>query len=681
MNNKKISRLLIANRGEIARRIAQSAKKLNITPVVILCDDEKIPIYLYDLVCDFYREMELGTKVFLNSDQLIQIAKKMHCDAIHPGFGFLSENAAFAAAVIKAKLIWIGPKPDSIEKMASKSKARDLAKAAGVPCINGLQNLDVKSSAGLAKITKFCDDEGLPVLVKAAYGGGGKGMRIIREKTDLFELLPRAESEALNSFGNGSLIIEKYLENPRHIEVQVLGDSKGNVIALGDRDCSMQRRHQKIIEEAPAPFISEEIRQELHKAAINLARSVNYESAGTIEFLYTKTTHSENSTTDIEKIYFLEMNTRLQVEHPVTEEIFGLDLVEWQLRIASGEKLSEEVIQARPRGHAIEVRIYAEDVNNNFFPSPGEIYNFNPAYGPGIRWEIGIDSQDKVSEKYDPMVAKLIAYAANREDACSQLNSALQKSCLFGVHNNLEFLQALLSQPNFLEFNYSTHYIDKELGNILERIRDNREMLQLQAETISKEFANAFDSQNFHYRTLSSNSEKLKNIFQKNSSRPRIGATPLIQISSYQTCKFGTKSVSSGWARLTPTVGENPEIFQFTLVNDLVQPGHEILFLNFRGKSFEFTTQAKDHWVNQNIQSDSSNTLQSPVPAKVIKILCQIEENVSKGAKLFILESMKMEYEILAPRSTKIKNILVDEGLQVSAGQNLATFFEELPTN
>ena len=350
-----MKKLFIANRGEIAARIAQSAKKMGIQTATIT-SKHKTPKFLEGLIDSWIKVDDDSSQTYLNEDLMINLAKESGSCAIHPGFGFLSEKASFAKKVEESGLIWVGPSNKSIEEMASKAEAREIAAAAGVPLVPGLENISSND-----EIIELGESAGYPLLITAALGGGGKGMRVVESTEEILTSIDRARSEALNSFGDDKIIVEKYITNPRHVEVQVLADKHGNVAILGDRDCSVQRRHQKIVEEAPATHIHQKL-EKMHLAAKQLSEKVSYVSAGTVEFLLDASVDDSVE----QKFYFLEMNTRLQVEHPVTEMIFGLDLVAWQLRIAEGEKLSSEVLNAKPQGHSIEVRLYAENCLDNF---------------------------------------------------------------------------------------------------------------------------------------------------------------------------------------------------------------------------------------------------------------------------------------------------------------------------
>ena len=451
-------KILVANRGEIAVRVIRSAQSLGYRTVAVFSEaDSNAPhVSIADeAIC--IGGAPVGES-YLVAEKIIAAAKKTGADAIHPGYGFLSENSAFAKDCVDAGITFIGPRPDAIDLMGSKRQSKIAMIAAGVPCIPGYEGADQDEEV----LKKAAIEIGMPVMLKASAGGGGRGMRLVTDANDLDELIKSARSEALNAFGNGELIIEKAVLQPRHIEIQVFADSYGNTVYLGERDCSVQRRHQKVVEEAPSPFVSPEMRQAMGEAAVNAAKACNYVGAGTVEFL----ADSDGN------FYFLEMNTRLQVEHPVTELITGLDLVAMQLRVAAGDKLSitqEDVILT---GHAMEVRLYAEDPGANFIPQTGLINLWQPASGDGIRIDSGIKSGIKaginegqtVSSFYDPMLAKIIAYGENREEARRRLVRAVEDSHLLGIKDNRAFLAAILGNKTFIDGEATTAFIGEDFN-------------------------------------------------------------------------------------------------------------------------------------------------------------------------------------------------------------------------
>jgi len=444
------NKILIANRGEIAIRIMRACKELNIKTVAVYSDADKNSQHVQFADEAFHLGDSAPKESYLHIDKLINAAIQTKADAIHPGYGFLSENASFAGKVESANVIFIGPSADSIRAMGDKAESKILMKKAGVPTVPGFEGLESEKD-----FVKAAKEIGYPVLVKAAAGGGGKGMRVVNEEGELSEALQAAKREALNSFGDERLLIEKYIADGHHIEIQVFGDKHGNLIPLFERECSVQRRHQKIIEESPSPLLTPELRNQMGEAAVKAAKAVNYFNAGTIEFIFDPKTS---------EYYFLEMNTRLQVEHPVTELVTGIDLAQWQIRIASGEKFPFKQTDFMQRGHAVECRIYAEDPSNGFLPSTGKLLQFIEPHGPGIRVDSGFAKGDEVTHFYDPLLAKLIVYAENRNSAIQKMQNALKDFIVHGVVTNIDYMQAVLSQEDFVNGKVTTRWIEKEFN-------------------------------------------------------------------------------------------------------------------------------------------------------------------------------------------------------------------------
>ena len=452
------SKILIANRGEIAARVIKTACKLGYRTVAVYseADSNSLHSQLADeAVC--IGPSPVGQS-YLVAEKIIAAAKKSGADAIHPGYGFLSENADFAQLCIDNHITFIGPSPHAIELMGSKRLSKIAMMKAGVPCIPGFLGNEVLGDGALGNhqdpqlLTAEAMKIGLPVMIKASAGGGGRGMRLVFKESELAENIKSAKSEAESAFGNGELILEKAVVEPRHIEIQIFADQQGNTIYLGERDCSIQRRHQKVVEEAPSPALNESLRQRMGKAAVNAAKSCQYVGAGTVEFLL----DGNNN------FYFLEMNTRLQVEHPVTEMITGTDLVEWQLRIASGEDLPLTQEQVQLNGHAIEVRLYAEDPSKRFTPQTGPVLQWSFPTREGVRIDHGISEGSNISPYYDPMLAKIIAHGKDRHEANRRLISALKDTVLLGVNTNKEFLIHVLSHPSFKAGEATTAFIEKQ---------------------------------------------------------------------------------------------------------------------------------------------------------------------------------------------------------------------------
>ncbi|GAB1420759.1 acetyl-CoA carboxylase biotin carboxylase subunit [Anaerolineales bacterium] len=448
-----LKRCLIANRGEVAVRIIQACRELGIESVAIYSTADKDALYVKQADFAFLIGEAPPSESYLQAERIIQTAQAAACDCVHPGFGFLAENAAFARSVLEAGLEWVGPGPQAIQAMGSKTEARALMLKAGVPVVPGFQE-DVQQEDEWKAAAEAI---GYPVMVKASGGGGGKGIRIVQQADDLLSAIEMAQNEAQRAFNDRRVFLEKYIEQGRHIEVQILADKKGHVIHLFERECSVQRRHQKIIEESPSISISEEIRSAMGKAAVDAAASVGYVNAGTVEFIL-----SEDGS-----FYFLEMNTRLQVEHPVTEFVTGIDIVKMQFKIASGEPLQLNQADIKQQGHAIECRVYAEDPNNQFLPSIGEVLFFKPPQGAGIRVDSGIQSRDQITLHYDPMIAKVITYGQTRSEAIERMRYALAQSVILGTKTNIGFLQNLLNHPDFIDGKMDTRYIDRNLEHLL----------------------------------------------------------------------------------------------------------------------------------------------------------------------------------------------------------------------
>jgi acetyl-CoA carboxylase biotin carboxylase subunit len=439
-------KLLIANRGEIAVRIVRACREMGIQSVAVYSDADRASLHVR-MADEAYRIGPAPSREsYLSIDKIISAARDANCDAIHPGYGFLSENPALARACAAAEITFIGPPPEAIERLGSKTAARQLARSVGVPTVPGTLDPveDVEAALSTAR------DIGFPVVLKAVAGGGGKGMRRVDAESDLKSAWRDASSEALNAFGDARLYLEKYLLRPRHIEIQILSDTRGNIVYLGERECSIQRRYQKVIEEAPSPVANPDLRRAMGEAAVKLARAGGYVNAGTCEFLVDEG----------RSFYFLEMNTRLQVEHPVTEMVTGLDLVKLQIRIAAGEQLPFTQSDIILRGHAVECRIYAEDPDNNFFPSHGTIADFSAPSGPGIRLDEGVYTGWTVPGDYDPMLAKLVAWGADRSEATARLARALEETQVRGIRTNIAFIRRVLAEKDFEHREIHTRWLD-----------------------------------------------------------------------------------------------------------------------------------------------------------------------------------------------------------------------------
>lgn len=459
-------KVLIANRGEIAVRVMRSLKEMGIGTVAVYSEADREALHVRMADEAVYIGPAPSAESYLRGDVILEAAKQTGAQAIHPGYGFLSENADFARACTEAGVVFIGPKPEAIAAMGEKTGARRLMAEAGVPLVPGTPEAIDDADAAL----KAAKEIGFPVLIKAAAGGGGRGMRRVDEESEFLSAFEGARREAVSAFGNGDVYIERFVPSPRHVEVQVLADSFGNTVHLFERDCSVQRRHQKIIEETPCPVLSEEIRQAMGAVAVQAAKAVDYVGAGTVEFLL-----------DGQDFYFLEMNTRLQVEHPITELITGLDLVRWQVRIAAGEALDFRQEDVERRGAAIECRIYAEDPAAGFRPSPGKLQTLKSPAGPGVREDSGVYEGATVSVYYDPMISKLITWGEDREEAMARMKRALAEYVIAGIETNIAFHLQVLEHPDFVSGHYDTQFVPNWLDAGVEVAAEHQELAELAA--------------------------------------------------------------------------------------------------------------------------------------------------------------------------------------------------------
>lgn len=448
-----IGKILIANRGEIAIRIMRSCREMNIRTVAVFSEADRTSKHVFYADEAYYIGAAASSESYLNIDRILETARQCGADAIHPGYGFLSENADFARRCQQAGIIFIGPRPETIKTMGDKISARQKMIDAGVPVVPGTrENLESVEEA-----REVCRKVGFPVMIKASQGGGGKGMRLIRNESEVEEAYLAAKSEALSSFGDDTVYVERFVEEPHHIEFQILGDTHGNVIHLCDRECSVQRRHQKIVEESPSPFVTPELRERMGRDAVAAATAVGYVGAGTIEFLVDKD----------QNYFFLEMNTRLQVEHPITEEVVGVDLVKEQIFIADGQPLRYKQSDIRQRGHAIECRICAEDTEANFMPSPGQIRLLVEPSGIGIRLDSYVYEKYEIPIHYDPMIGKLIVWATNRQFAIERMCRALDEYKITGIKNNITYLHSIMQVDDFVRGDYNTSFIEKHAEELV----------------------------------------------------------------------------------------------------------------------------------------------------------------------------------------------------------------------
>jgi 3-methylcrotonyl-CoA carboxylase alpha subunit len=475
---KKIRRLLIANRGEIAVRIIHACREMGISPIAVYSEADRDSPHVSLADESHFIGQASARESYLNTHAILKAANKATADAIHPGYGFLSENAEFAEATAKAGFVFVGPKPSTIKLLGDKSAAKKLMEKAGVPVVPGYHGEDQLNK----RIAKEARQIGFPVLIKAAAGGGGRGMRVAANPDEIEPLAHEARQEAKAAFGDDRLLLERYIARPRHIEFQIFGDAQGNICHLFERECSIQRRHQKIIEESPSPLLTPQLRSQMAEAAICAGRAAGYINAGTVEFLV------ETLADGGQRFYFLEVNTRLQVEHPVTEMIAGLDLVKLQIRIAQGKTLPFKQEDVAIHGHAIEARIYAEDPAAGFLPSVGKIATWIVPQGPGVRLDAGVRLGSDISPYYDPMIGKLIAYGSDRAEAVSRLENSLQELIVLGVSTNIPYLLAIVRHPEFRVGRLSTRFLEEHFSQWKpERHVPNEALLALAAETVTRQ--------------------------------------------------------------------------------------------------------------------------------------------------------------------------------------------------
>ena len=628
--------ILIANRGEIACRIIKTSKEMGIRSIAVYVDADKDSLFVKQ--ADESIRLEDGG--YLDGDQIINAAKMSGAQAIHPGYGFLSENASFARKVKKEKLIWVGPSPNVISVMGDKLKAKELAIKADVP------TLPMTSKPNEAKKI------GYPLLIKAAAGGGGKGMRIVNKEKDLKESIVSAQREAKSGFNDERIFIERYVEKSRHIEIQILGDSKGNVVHLGERECSIQRRHQKIIEESPSPRISDDVRNKMGEAAVKLAKQIKYESAGTVEFLFDDKT---------EEFWFLEVNTRLQVEHPVTEEVTGIDLVCEQLKIARGESLEFDQKDINWTGSSIEARLYAEDPNNDFLPEIGTLIAFEENNSAEARWDTGVNKGTVVGTDFDPMLAKIISYAPNRTDAAGKLAKALESAHIGGVKTNRDFLVNCLKTKEFLDGDTTSDFI--------ERVKPSRklEINQSEIEHASAIAAMWMQQQNRN----NSNVAKFMPSGWTNGRLPNQKVTFEFENTEYDfeyKQKRDQKFLFSN----------NKEAFIYSSDEDgidmifdgkrhysrvTVSKNNILVHMPFGDVMLELKPRFKIPGTEVTIGG-----LIAPMPGKVIDVKVKKGKKVKAGDTLVILEAMKMEHSIKASEDGTVSELLISVNDQVENG-------------
>ena len=657
--NKKINRLLIANRGEIAVRVIRSAQSLGYRTVAVFSEaDQNAPHVSAadEAIC--IGAAAVGES-YLVAEKIIAAAQKTGADAIHPGYGFLSENSAFAKACVDANITFIGPRPDAIDLMGSKRHSKIAMIATGVPCVPGYEGADQSDEV----LKNAAIEIGMPVMLKASAGGGGRGMRLVTDANDLDELIKSARSEALNAFGSGELIIEKAVMQPRHIEIQVFADTFGNTVYLGERDCSVQRRHQKVVEEAPSPFVNPEMRQAMGEAAVNAAKSCNYVGAGTVEFL----ADSEGN------FYFLEMNTRLQVEHPVTELITGLDLVAMQLRVAAGDKLSISQEEVTLTGHAMEVRLYAEDPGANFIPQTGYLNLWQPASGDGIRIDSGIQQGQTVSPFYDPMLAKIIAYGENREEARRRLVRAVEDSKLLGIKDNRAFLASILRNDTFIQGEATTAFIGDDFSQdaSMQPLKAQAKEVALAASILCAMNSGTSGWQN----------NRAGSRFIKLSCEEQVFELALAATNNKITVEFTVGDEAQPIQPIVISVLEQSENILTYLSDDVVRT---VVYSETKGEGDSLGCNqvhlAAEYGnlilTDISLQSEKKNKggsdqVLASMDGGMVDVMVKVGDVVEVGQTLAVLEAMKMEHPLKAGVAGTIAEVLVQAGDQVKGRQKL----------
>ncbi|MDP4547025.1 acetyl/propionyl/methylcrotonyl-CoA carboxylase subunit alpha [Marinobacter sp. MDS2] len=646
-----LKKLLIANRGEIACRVIQTAKALGYRTVAVYSEADANALHVEqadEAVCIGPAQVSAS---YLNADAILAAAKKTGADCIHPGYGFLSENAGFAKAIKQAGLTFVGPPENAIELMGSKRRSKIAMQKAGVPVVPGFEG----NNASDDELISAAKDIGAPLMLKASAGGGGRGMRLVEDQDQLADSIKRARSEAKQAFGDDEMIIEKAVLEPRHVEIQVFADRHGNAVYLGERDCSVQRRHQKVVEEAPSPFVPPELRQAMGEAAVKAALACGYEGAGTVEFLVDKDRN----------FYFLEMNTRLQVEHPVTELITGQDLVAWQLMVAEGQPLPLTQAEIQLNGHAIEVRLYAEDPATDFTPQTGTLHQFSPATGEGLRFDTGVRSGDVVSPHYDPMLAKVIAWGQNRDEARRRLIRALEDTTVFGVTTNRHFLSRIIADETFGAGEATTAFLQQSF-------KDDPSLAP-QAPSI-REMA------------LSACALSLGSSGQDGWSNAPATVMPMSLEVQEQAVELlvrrsgQTLTVSQGEAHYELQI-QSHEPGQLCIIDNGVRHrcqyhrNGDSLYLQAFGRSWSIVDRT--HQPAAGAQGAGSGRIQAAMDGAIIDVLVAEGDTVAQGQTLVVLEAMKMEHPVKADRDGVVAGLHTNTGDQVKRSQLLVELAAE----
>lgn len=648
----KFQKILIANRGEIAVRVIKTARELGYRTVAVYSEVDADALHVQvadEAVCIGPAPVN---ESYLVADNILQAAQLTGADAVHPGYGFLSENADFAAACEAAGITFIGPPAAAIELMGSKRLSKIAMLAAGVPCIPGYQDAEQSDEVLIEKAPEV----GFPLMVKASAGGGGRGMRLVNSAEELADQIKTARSEALNAFGSGELILERAVLEPRHIEIQVFADNHGNVVYLGERDCSIQRRHQKVVEEAPSPFVDEELRARMGEAAVNAARSCDYRGAGTVEFLVDKD----------RTFYFLEMNTRLQVEHPVTEMVTGQDLVAWQIAVAAGEALPLQQDQIELKGHAVEVRLYAEDPRNGFLPQTGTARVWDYPSRDGVRVDHGLAQGQQISPFYDPMLAKLIAWGEDRDQACRKLASAVQDTVLLGVNNNKLFLQNILGHPAFLAGEATTAFIEQHFQNDPSVAQQTPDATSQALAAVLFFCSRGTTERGWHNPTAANYHYKLSVADQHHDIY-------LLQNQNTFSLKIGEQVLELQLL----SIEKNRCIY---IVDGIRHQRHFYLqrdVLCLDDGSGHYIYQNETHLPAATAGAVGSADVKASMDGAIIDVLVAEGDTVEAGQTLVVLEAMKMEHPLKAGVAGTVASVSTVVGEQVKSRQLLVKIQQE----
>lgn len=646
---KHINTILVANRGEIASRIFRTCKKMGITSVAVYADADKNAPYVQEADLAIHIGDSEPAASYLNQDKIIAAAKQVNADAIHPGYGFLSENPDFAERCRKENLIFIGPNVEAIRAMGSKAEAKSIMEKAKVPIIPGYKGKDQSNQTLKTEALNI----GFPLLLKATYGGGGKGMRIVHKEAELDNAITSSKREAMNAFGNDDLMVEKYIASGRHIEFQVFGDQHGNVIHILERECTIQRRYQKVVEESPSPVLTKELRELMGDVAVAAVKALNYDNAGTVEFIFDDTTND---------FFFLEVNTRLQVEHPVTEEITGLDLVKMQIESAKGMPLQIKQEDIKSKGYAIEVRLYAEDAENNFAPVTGTVHKLSYPKVEGLRVESAIQTGSEISMHYDPMIAKIIVHDSTRTAALHKLNYVLKNTIYQGTKTNLVFLQTIIDNEDFIAGKYDTHFIDNKIDLTAIATLNQQEKEELALVTTLYHWQRR-DHQRTKLRALPSG---WRNNFYEHQK---------------ETVVINEEEITVNYRYLEDyfEVLINGE----TYTSEIINCSADSIRLSTNGLQKTFTICVKDSLTyihtpfvgNVEVRSlerfpikekeKEKGGYSSPMPSKIIKLLVANGDVVKENDPLIVISSMKMESTIVADEDGTIAEIFVEEGQNV----------------